>query len=89
MKPLKALSYRQASNCENAREKVCKCRCGGALHGAKRGDGEAFFEGLTDDDPHSWKGAEAKRQMKREAQAKELEEKLQKAREFWASWRES
>jgi hypothetical protein len=26
----------QAANCEHGREEVCRCRCGGKLHGAKR-----------------------------------------------------
>jgi len=33
----------------------CRCRCGGALHGIKRGgDSPArpFYEALPDDDPH-------------------------------------
>ena len=49
---MKALSLRQVSNCEHAREKRCKCRCGGALHGIKRGDGEEFFTCLPENDPH-------------------------------------
>lgn len=45
----KALSWRAAQNCENAKELVCHCRCGGANHGAKRGNvGDLPFE-----DPHS------------------------------------
>ena len=54
-----SLTMYQASTCETAREPVCKCRCGGALHGARRG-GElsggavdtSFFEGLPEDDAH-------------------------------------
>lgn len=45
----KAMSYSAAMRCEEAREPVCKCRCGGKLHGAKRGDVTA----LPYDDPHS------------------------------------
>ena len=45
----KALSRRAAQNCENAAEPVCRCRCGGALHGAGRGR----VEDLPVDDPHS------------------------------------
>lgn len=51
-KSLRSLSMRQARNCEEAREPVCKCRCGGTLHGAKRGSGDSFFNGLPDNDPH-------------------------------------
>lgn len=35
---MKRLSIIQANRCENASEKKCRCRCGGVLHGAKRGD---------------------------------------------------
>lgn len=46
----RALSFRSAQNCENAKHPQCKCRCGGAAHGKAR---------ITDtrelplDDPHS------------------------------------
>jgi hypothetical protein len=50
---MKELSLRQAQRCEEAREPVCKCRCGGRLHGAKRNGGSAsFFGELPEDDPH-------------------------------------
>lgn len=54
---IKPLSFREAERCENAREPACKCRCGGAKHGAKRGTGEqlgfrSFYEALPDEDPH-------------------------------------
>lgn len=49
---MKPLSPRQAERCESAREPVCRCRCGGALHGANRGQGRAFLGGLTEADPH-------------------------------------
>lgn len=71
--PLRALSLRQASNCEQAKEPVCKCRCRGQLHGAKRG-GEnpdpTFFEGLPEDDPHYTPSAAVKaaRRKAREAE---------------------
>lgn len=47
------LTQREADRCEKAKEPVCKCRCGGAKHGANRpmvagGD----FSLLPDDDPH-------------------------------------
>lgn len=55
----KTLTDKQAQSCENATQPACKCRCGGALHGANRGgtmaDGgldRAFFETLPADDPH-------------------------------------
>lgn len=45
----RALSWAQAQSCENATKPRCQCRCGGALHGAKRGRVVA----LPLDDPHS------------------------------------
>jgi hypothetical protein len=48
----KALSEAQAQKCEDAREEVCHCRCGGAAHGRKAGGGKAYFQGLPPDDPH-------------------------------------
>lgn len=52
---MKTLSERAAKNCEEAREPRCRCRCGGKLHGAKRGGADAsreWFEALPADDPH-------------------------------------
>lgn len=54
---MKPLSFREAERCENAREPQCKCRCGGAAHGAKRGTSgqlemRGFYEALEDTDPH-------------------------------------
>jgi hypothetical protein len=46
---MRPLNYTQADACENARFSRCKCRCGGALHGAKRG---IPFDELGIDDPH-------------------------------------
>ena len=65
VRTLRQLSQRQASNCEQAREPVCRCRCGGALHGARRGDGDAFFNGLPDDDPHHIDSPEQKKAKKK------------------------
>jgi hypothetical protein len=47
----RAISYRDARECENATtpRHVCECRCGGAAHGAARGRPED----LPLDDPHS------------------------------------
>ena len=45
---MKALSERQADACENAKGGRCRCRCGGALHGAARG----HVRELPDSDPH-------------------------------------
>lgn len=41
-----------ALRCETAACGRCRCRCGGLLHGKKRGDDPAFFEALPDEDPH-------------------------------------
>lgn len=53
--PKKALTERQARNCEEAKLPRCRCRCGGLLHGAKRGGVKperSFYEALPKDDPH-------------------------------------
>lgn len=51
---MRALSMAQARRCENAKHKRCKCRCQGAMHGAARGQDDAFFHALhaQGDDPH-------------------------------------
>lgn len=57
---MRRLSENQARTCEDAVGKVCRCRCGGALHGANRArkahpEGEIpreWFEQLPPDDPH-------------------------------------
>ncbi len=46
---MKTLSEKQAQKCEDAKEPICKCRCGGQLHGAKRGSVTSLAYG----DPHS------------------------------------
>jgi hypothetical protein len=48
---MRAMSVRQAVSCETATSKRCRCRCGGALHGAAR-IGAVAPECLPDDDPH-------------------------------------
>lgn len=63
---MKRLSEKQAAACENAINPRCRCRCGGALHGAKRGAKEygdalpprEFFEELPPDDAHRITSAE-------------------------------
>lgn len=62
----RALSVKQADKCEQAKEHVCKCRCGGALHGAKRGSGITFFNRLPANDPHYIQSKEAKAAAKRQ-----------------------
>ncbi len=47
---MKMLSIRQASRCEEAKMPRCRCRCGGRLHGAKRG---VDVTALPSDDPHA------------------------------------
>lgn len=67
---MKQLSQKQASRCEEAKEPVCKCRCGGALHGAKRGKGAEFFDSLPADDPHHIPSKERKSREREAAIAK-------------------
>jgi hypothetical protein len=48
----RALTARQATTCETAKTKRCRCRCGGLLHGAGRfATGDEARE-LADDDAH-------------------------------------
>ena len=49
---MKRMGLRSAMRCEHAATGRCRCRCGGLLHGAARGEGSDFFAGLPDDDPH-------------------------------------
>jgi hypothetical protein len=49
---MKRLSLRAAQRCETACKPTCRCRCGGALHGAKRSEDAEFFQTLPEDDPH-------------------------------------
>jgi hypothetical protein len=52
---VRPLNRREADRCEQAKEPVCKCRCGGAKHGAKRipaGSPASAFATLPEDDPH-------------------------------------
>jgi len=52
------LTYAQANNCETAQERICTCRCGGKLHGARRAPvtdrltATAWYEELPANDPH-------------------------------------
>jgi hypothetical protein len=67
---MRALSNRQAGRCETAKNKACRCRCGGQFHGKNRAGGEEppereFFEALPEDDPHHLcSPAEAKKRAK-------------------------
>ena len=92
---MRALSNAQASRCETAKNKTCCCRCGGALHGAKRhtveGMGDlqqklerAFFEQLPEDDPHHIRSAEEKkrRAKMRRQQRTTLDFELQRCLDF-------
>lgn len=53
---MRYLSLKQAQSCENALHPRCRCRCGGLLHGAKRGGENVpsakWFNSLPIDDPH-------------------------------------
>lgn len=48
----RALSRKQAYNCEHALELRCRCRCGGKLHGANRVHWPEALTTLPADDPH-------------------------------------
>lgn len=83
---MKAMSQSMANSCENAKNKTCNCRCGGALHGAKRlattvtGDTlPTEFEKLPEDDPHfvpsKKRAKELAKERKREKKRIEREEK--------------
>lgn len=73
----KSLSARSAASCENATSpsSACRCRCGGALHGAARGAVRALDPGdphrPDDEDPK-----ERKRREREEAQAAKLQAML-------------
>lgn len=45
------LTRREADRCEQAKEPVCHCRCGGLKHGAKRVSGDELAS-LPLNDPH-------------------------------------
>lgn len=94
--PDRALSARQAFNCETAREDRCSCRCGGALHGVNRGGGVAgvvagsaaeidvaFFEELPPDDPHH---LPTELERRRAAKQRASERKAADARARFAAW---
>ena len=59
---MRALSLRQALNCETATTPAtrCRCRCGGALHGANR---QAHYM-LAEGDPHNYRTDEEKRERR-------------------------
>lgn len=54
---MKALSARQATSCETAKTRRCRCRCGGLLHGAGRFKAADDVGALRADDPHFFAGA--------------------------------
>lgn len=62
---MKALSEKQAAQCENATCKRCKCRCHGTLHGKFRNGQDKptreFFSSLAEDDPHYLPSKESKK----------------------------
>ena len=76
---MNALSLKMAARCESAAEPLCKCRCGGALHGAKRGTGAAFFDALAADDPH-FVATKARKKRERDAAVAKRYEMLGAAR---------
>lgn len=64
----RALSGRQAAACEYADGGRCRCRCGGAAHGAKRGSLGALPEG----DPHKPEPRRRRRRRRGPVQQMEL-----------------
>jgi hypothetical protein len=48
----RSLNAGQAVQCETAKTKRCRCRCGGLLHGAGRLTTEGEARDLAADDPH-------------------------------------
>jgi hypothetical protein len=70
---MKPLSPRQADRCESANEPKCVCRCGGALHGANRGQGRAFLGALSETDPHYTPTEERKAEIKAEERRQHAE----------------
>lgn len=85
----RALSLRQAQECENAITPHCECRCGGQFHGTKRGGvgipNAAFFDALPDDDPHSKPTKERKKQQKRTKQESTTEQVRERLTNFYLS----
>ena len=65
---MKALSLSQVMRCESAKHGRCRCRCGGELHGARRGMDESFFLTLPADDPHRATVRREKRKRKESPQ---------------------
>ncbi len=77
---MRALTFSQARRCEQALAGRCKCRCRGALHGARRVDPEAqpqAYEQLPADDPHHVVSEEERRQAAEAAAVEEARQKLE------------
>ena len=70
---MKALSARQAVTCETAEGKRCKCRCGGALHGAGRLAVAEEAAQLSTVDPHYARLPRSRRPRKRKELPGQLE----------------
>lgn len=85
MTTMKKLTEHQAKKCEEAREESCHCRCGGQMHGGKRGGGNApmsFYYALPVDDPHYVPSPERRKEIqqeKREAKRKERQDRIDEA----------
>jgi hypothetical protein len=71
---MRTLSLRAAQRCETSDHSRCRCRCGGALHGARRGLDETYFLGLPEDDPHRAVVRKPKQPKPPKAQMKLFEE---------------
>lgn len=87
---MKALSQFAANNCENAKESVCHCRCGGALHGARRLKVDAMgntlpdeFEKLPETDPHFVPSKKRRKELAKERKKeRKAEERRKRAERF-------
>ena len=86
---MKAMSHAMADRCENAKEPACHCRCGGALHGAKRFQTDALgntprveFETLPETDPHF---VPSKQRAKQLAKERAKQRKKEKRAAYWAA----
>lgn len=81
----RALSLREITRCEDAREPVCHCRCGGVLHGAGRGTGREFFESLPETDPHYYPSQQARQERKQREREERDRRRYQVLAEIYGS----
>jgi hypothetical protein len=72
---MRTLSERQASQCEGARTPRCRCRCGGALHGANRVVASELPQ-LASTDPHRINPPSTRRRRATPSVGTDLQEQL-------------